>query len=130
MEKEPSRICLRNRTISRTSDLETTSNGQNPQCKAKKTSVKTTTKNQDKPSSNKEDNNHRETRSSKKIKHLKQPTPKAHIPRIRSKSRINTSRKKIHNRSKSESDLSICFKSNKKEEQQIVQKKTKKKANK
>ena len=35
MEKEPSRICLRNRSVSRTSALETTSNTQKPQCKAK-----------------------------------------------------------------------------------------------
>ena len=67
MEKEPSRICLRNRTVSRTSGLETSSNNQNPQCKAKISSVKTTTKNQDKPSSNK-DNSQRETRSSTKSK--------------------------------------------------------------
>ena len=38
----------------------------------------------------------------------------------------NTSRKKIHNRSKSESDLSISFKSNKKEDQKKGHTKAKK----
>ena len=51
---------------------------------------------------------------------------KPHTPRVRSKSRINTNRKKPFNRSKSESDAITSSKSNKIEKPKITKKKTKK----
>ena len=61
---------------------------------------------------------------------MKQPTPKPHIPRVRSKSRINTSRKKTMNRSKSESDATKSFKCNKNEKPITCPNTTKKKTKK
>lgn len=61
---------------------------------------------------------------------MKQPTPKPHIPRVRSKSRFNTSRKKNINRSKSESDATKSFKCNKNEKPITCPNTTKKKTKK
>ena len=104
--------------------------------KEKKSSIKHTSRNQAKKAPLEEDNQ-RQTRSKKK-NNLKQPSPKEHVPRIRSKSRINTSRKKYSdqlintsrkkflNRSKSESDARNSSKHDKNVNPIICPKTTKK----
>ena len=126
IEKEPSRMSLRNRTVDRSSFFDQSSKSRSTTIKdkEKQSSIKPTSRNQAKKAPLEEDNQ-RQTRSKKK-NNLKQPTPKAHVPLIRSKSRINTSRKKILNRSKSESDARKSSKHDKNVNPIICPKTTKK----
>ena len=131
IEKEPSRMTLRNRTLDNSSFLTQSSKHQSTKSndKEKQSSKKQTSQYQSKQSSSKEENQ-RQTRSTTKKSNIKQAQPKPHTPIVRSKSRINTSRKKTFNRSKSESDANKSFKSNKIEKPitcpKITKKKTKK----
>ena len=131
IEKEPSRMSLRNRTVDKSSFLDQSSKSHNS-----KITIKPTSQDQAKKSPLEEDTQ-RQTRSKKKNTQ-KQPSPKEHVPRIRSKSRINTSRKKysdqlintsrkkILNRSKSESDARKSSKHDNNVDPIICPKKTKK----
>ena len=131
IEKEPSRMCLRNRTVDKSSFLEQSSKSQSNKSndKEKQSSKKPTSQYKAKQSSSKEENQ-RQTRSTTKKSNIKQAQPKPHTPRVRSKSRINTNRKKPFNRSKSESDAITSFKSNKIEKPITCPKITKKKTRK
>ena len=131
IEKEPSRMTLRNRTLDNSSVLTQSTKHQTTKsnAKEKQSSKKQTSQYQAKQSSSKEENQ-RQTRSTTKKSHLKQAQPKPHTPRVRSKSRINTNRKKPFNRSKSESDAITSFKSNKIEKPITCPKITKKKTRK
>ena len=120
-------MTLRNRTLDNSSFLTQSSKHQSTKSndKEKQSSKKQTSQYQAKQSSSKEENQ-RQTRSTTKKSHPKQAQPKPHTPRVRSKSRINTNRKKPFNRSKSESDAITSSKSNTIEKPKITKKKTRK----